>query len=84
MQLKTRAWGEEVLSLISAGILAVLTEALRAFALPVQAVLGVRITAFFDFFHHPVFYKLENTTFWKLNLFPSSGVGGRHLLSWVP
>jgi hypothetical protein len=27
---------------------------------------------------------LENTTFRKLDLFSSSGEGGRHLLSWVP
>jgi hypothetical protein len=32
-----------------------------------------RITRFSDFVHRPVFYKLENTTFQKLNLFPSSG-----------
>jgi hypothetical protein len=30
----------------------------------------------FYFVHHPVFEKLENTTFQKLNLFPSSGEGG--------
>jgi hypothetical protein len=27
---------------------------------------------FLDFVHRPVFYKLENTVFWKLDLFPSS------------
>jgi hypothetical protein len=32
-----------------------------------------RITGFLDFFHRPVFCKIENTTFRKLNLFPSSG-----------
>jgi hypothetical protein len=32
----------------------------------------------FGLFHRPEFYKLENTTFRKLYLFPSSGVvGGR-------
>jgi hypothetical protein len=30
---------------------------------------------FFYFIHRPVFYKLENTTFRKLDLFPSSGEG---------
>jgi hypothetical protein len=43
-----------------------------------------RITGFLDFVHHPVFYKLENTMFWKMDLFPSSDKGGRHLLCWVP
>jgi hypothetical protein len=28
-----------------------------------------------DFLHRPVFWELENTTFRKLHLFPSSGVG---------
>jgi hypothetical protein len=37
-------------------------------------------TKLLDFFHRPDFYKPENTTFRKLDLFPSSGVGGRHLL----
>jgi hypothetical protein len=37
----------------------------------------------FDFFQRPVFWRLEHTTFRKLDLFPSSGEGGRgHLLSW--
>jgi hypothetical protein len=35
-----------------------------------------RITGFLDFVHRPVFLKLENTTFRKLDLFPSSGEGG--------
>jgi hypothetical protein len=35
-----------------------------------------RITGFLDFFHLPVFYKTENTTFRKLDLFPSAGEGG--------
>jgi hypothetical protein len=30
----------------------------------------------FYFVHRPVFYKLENTTFWKLDLSPSSGERG--------
>jgi hypothetical protein len=34
-----------------------------------------RITGFLDFFHRPVFYRIENTTFRKLDLFPSSGEG---------
>jgi hypothetical protein len=34
------------------------------------------ITGFLEFVHRPVFYKLENTTFRKLDLFPSSGEGG--------
>jgi hypothetical protein len=34
-----------------------------------------RITGFLDFVHHPVFLKLENTTFQKLDLFLSSGEG---------
>jgi hypothetical protein len=37
-----------------------------------------------DFFHCPVFYRIENTTFRKLDLFPSSDEKGRHLLSWAP
>jgi hypothetical protein len=36
----------------------------------------LRITGFFYFVHRPVFYKVEHTTFWKLDLFPSSGEGG--------
>jgi hypothetical protein len=44
------------------------------------------ITRGLDFVHRPVFEKLENTTFRKLDLFPSTGEGGGeiHLLSWVP
>jgi hypothetical protein len=34
-----------------------------------------RITGFLHFVHCPVFYKLEKTTFRKLDLFPSSGEG---------
>jgi hypothetical protein len=34
-----------------------------------------------DFVHHPVFYKLENTTFRKLDLFPPSGKGEGEELS---
>jgi hypothetical protein len=33
----------------------------------------LRITGVSDFARRPVFYKLENTKFRKLNLFPSSG-----------
>jgi hypothetical protein len=33
-------------------------------------------TGFLDFVHRPEFYKQENTTFRKLDLFPSSGEGG--------
>jgi hypothetical protein len=32
-----------------------------------------RITGFLDFFHRPVFWKIENTTFRKLDLFSSLG-----------
>jgi hypothetical protein len=32
-------------------------------------------TGFLDFFHHPVFYKIENMMFRKLDLFLSSGEG---------
>jgi hypothetical protein len=35
----------------------------------------LRVPGFLDFFHRPVFQKLENTAFQKLDLFPSSGVG---------
>jgi hypothetical protein len=35
-----------------------------------------RITGFLDFFHRPVFQRTENTTFRKLDPFPSSGEGG--------
>jgi hypothetical protein len=41
----------------------------------VYAKLYYRITGFSDFGHRPVFYKLEKTTFRKLDLFPSSGEG---------
>jgi hypothetical protein len=34
------------------------------------------ITAFLDIFHHPVFYRTENTTFRKMDLIPSSGKKG--------
>jgi hypothetical protein len=37
--------------------------------------MSLRITGFSDFVHRPVFQKLENTTFRKLDLFPSSGDG---------
>jgi hypothetical protein len=33
-------------------------------------------TKLLDFVHRPDFYKPENTTFRKLDLFPSSGEGG--------
>jgi hypothetical protein len=32
-----------------------------------------RITGFLDFFHRPVFKKIENMTFQEMDLFPSSG-----------
>jgi hypothetical protein len=35
----------------------------------------LRITGFLDFVHCPVFYKLENTAFRKVDLFLSSGGG---------
>jgi hypothetical protein len=38
-------------------------------------VVGLKITGFLDCGHRPVFYKLENTTFRKLDLFPSSREG---------
>jgi hypothetical protein len=43
----------------------------------------LRITLFQDFVHRPEFEILENTTFQKLDLFPSSGEegGGVTLLS---
>jgi hypothetical protein len=44
----------------------------------------LRITAVSDFVHRPVFYKPENKVFRKLDLFPSSGEGGRHVLCWSP
>jgi hypothetical protein len=31
----------------------------------------LRFTGFLDFFHRPVFYKIENTTFRRMDLFPS-------------
>jgi hypothetical protein len=37
-------------------------------------------TGFLDFVHRPEFYNQENTTLRKLDLFPSSGEGGGHLL----
>jgi hypothetical protein len=36
-----------------------------------------RITGFLDFVHRLVFYKVGNTTFRKLDLFPSSGEVGK-------
>jgi hypothetical protein len=44
-----------------------------------------RINGVSDFVHRPDSKELEdkNTTFRKLDLFPSSG-DGRHLLCWVP
>jgi hypothetical protein len=39
-----------------------------------------RITDFLDFVHCPVFQKLGNTTFRKLDLFPSSLMGEDTLL----
>jgi hypothetical protein len=44
-----------------------------------------RNIGFSDFVHRPDFFKYQwkNTTFRKLDLFPSSGEG-RHLLCWVP
>jgi hypothetical protein len=41
----------------------------------------LRITGFLDFVHHPVFKKLENTTFRELDLFPSSGEGRKDTYS---
>jgi hypothetical protein len=32
------------------------------------------LLGFLDFFHRPIFQKIVDTTFWKLDLFPSSGV----------
>jgi hypothetical protein len=43
----------------------------------VETRLCFRITGFLDFFHHPVFKRLENATFRKVDLFPSSGEGGK-------
>jgi hypothetical protein len=52
---------------------------------PLRYVLGFYIpedyillitTKLLDFVHHPDFHKPENTTFRKLDLFPSSGEGG--------
>jgi hypothetical protein len=45
-----------------------------------------RTAKFLVFVHRPVFWKLENTTFRKMDLFPSSGEGGggSHLRRWVP
>jgi hypothetical protein len=37
-------------------------------------------TGFLDFVHRPEFCKQENTTFRKLDVFPSSGEGRGHLL----
>jgi hypothetical protein len=34
---------------------------------------SLKIAGSLDFVHRPVFYKLENTTLRKLDLFPSSG-----------
>jgi hypothetical protein len=34
---------------------------------------GIYSTGVLDFVHRPIFWKLENTTFRKLDLFPSSG-----------
>jgi hypothetical protein len=34
--------------------------------------MSLRVTGVMDFVHHPEFYILENLTFQKLDLFPSS------------
>jgi hypothetical protein len=39
------------------------------------------LMVFLDFVHRPVFQEAENTTFRKLDLFPSSGEGGRNTYS---
>jgi hypothetical protein len=36
-----------------------------------------------DFMHRPEILVIEDTTFRKLDLFPSSGEKERHLLSWA-
>jgi hypothetical protein len=41
---------------------------------------GFITTKLLDFVHRPDFYKPENTTFRKLDLFPSSGEGGAPIL----
>jgi hypothetical protein len=43
-----------------------------------------RITGFSDFFYLPVFYRKENTTFRKLDLFPFTGEGGEDTYSVGP
>jgi hypothetical protein len=43
-----------------------------------KSVLLLRIIGFFDFVHRPVFYKLEKTMFWKLDLFSPQVRWGRH------
>jgi hypothetical protein len=45
-------------------------------SLYVQINIKVITTKLLDFVHHPDFYKPKNTTFRKLDLFPSSGDGG--------
>jgi hypothetical protein len=35
----------------------------------------LRITGVLDCAHRPEFYKLDNTTVWKLDLLPASGDG---------
>jgi hypothetical protein len=42
----------------------------------VKRILVFRITRFLNFVHRLVFYKLENITFRKLDMFSSSGEGG--------
>jgi hypothetical protein len=41
--------------------------------LPLRVKIVWRITGFLDFFHRPVFQRIENTTIRKLDLFPASG-----------
>jgi hypothetical protein len=43
-----------------------------------------RITGFLDFGNCQYSRNWKATTFQKLDLFPFSGEGGRHLLSWAP
>jgi hypothetical protein len=38
----------------------------------------------FELLHCPEFYVIEDPTFQKLDLFPSSGEKERHQLSWAP
>jgi hypothetical protein len=64
---------------VSSSETSVLTRATRRNN-PEDTILHFITTKLLEFVHRPDFHKPENTTFRKLDRFPSSGEGGGHLL----